>query len=459
MSQNNPADFQVEDGTLIKYNGEDAVVSVPSYIKRIAPDAFRDNKTLKKIATPYKLVRIGNRAFHGCDNLTEVLIPGALFRRVNLRKIFSDPDKIYFRFYASNGLEAEFDDSDYGDDWDNLLAESDDAQSVRVGKVVGASTLLMEVTEEREYSEEIEEDSVSFRPLPDDAAQMPLETLREKIDACAPKVLPPEELSIERKRELLNITDFLIDETTLVKYIGDGERAEVPDFITSIGANAFSNTSVTEVVLPEGLNSISSAAFAWCEKLTKINLPSSLKMIDEVAFANCSSLTELVLPEGLEFIGAGAFHACSALEKVILPSTLTTLSRRVFDFCVSLKEIIIPESVTAIQDGAFSHCESLKSIHLPDGISRISNWTFADCTSLTEFNFPAALEEICDVAFLNCVSLKRIDIPATVTKLGRQCFVGCKGLILISAPEKLRSQIVSGRVFRGIGDVEVDYND
>ena len=459
MAQNNPADFRIEDGTLISYVGTDATVSIPSSVKRIGPDAFKDNKTLEKVATPYKLVMIGNRAFHGCDNLKEVLIPGALFRRVNLRKIFSDPDKIYFRFYASNGLEAEFDDSDYGEDWDNLLAENDEAQSVRVGKVLGASTLLMEVTEESEYSEETEQESVSFRPLPDDVAEQPLETLREKIDACAPKVLPPEELTIERKRELLNLTDFLIDETTLVKYIGEGERAEVPDFIKTIGANAFSNSTIKRVVLPEGLHTISSAAFAWCEQLEEIQFPSTLKMIDEVAFANCSSLKEIVLTEGLEFIGAGAFHACSSAEKAILPSTLTTLSRRVFDFCVSLKEVIIPDSITSIQDGVFSHCESLRSIHLPDGISRISNWAFADCTSLTDFNFPASLEEICDVAFLNCASLKRIDIPATVTKLGRQCFVGCKGLILISAPATLRQQIESGRVFRGIGDVEVDYND
>lgn len=459
MAQNNPADFQIEDGTLIKYTGEDATVTVPPSVKRIGPDAFAGCKTLQKIATPYKLVRIGNRAFHGCDNLKEVLMPGALFRRVNLRKIFSDPDKIYFRFYASNGLEAEFDDSDYGEEWDNLLEEGESAQSVRVGKVLGASTLLMEVTEESEFFDETPQDSVSFRPLPEEAEDEPLETLREKIDACAPKVLPPEELSIDRKRELLNLTDFLIDDTTLIKYIGDGERAEIPDFITTIGANAFSNSSVKEVVVPDSVKVISSAAFAWCEKLEKINFPAGLKMIDEVAFANCSSLKEIVLPDGLEFVGAGAFHACSSAEKAILPPSLTSLSRRVFDFCVSLKDVIIPDSVTVIQDGVFSHCESLKSIHLPDGITRIANWAFADCSSLTDFNFPAALEEIGDVAFLNCTSLKRIDIPASVTKIGRQCFVGCKGLILISAPEKLRSRIESGRVFRGIGDVEVDYNE
>ena len=115
--------FVIKNGTLYKYQGDEREVIIPSYVLRIAPEAFMDNKTIQKVAAPIRLMRLGNRAFYGCDNLKEVLIPGALFRRMAIKKIFTNPDDIYFRFYASRGLEAEFDES-YGAEWDDVSEES-----------------------------------------------------------------------------------------------------------------------------------------------------------------------------------------------------------------------------------------------------------------------------------------------------------------------------------------------
>ena len=445
--------FVIKDGTLLKYNGEEREVIIPSEVKRIAPEAFMDCKTVEKVVSPIKLVRLGNRAFYGCDNLKEVLIPGALFRRVNAEKIFSHPQDIYFRFYASAGLGAEFDE-DFGEEWDELT-EPASPEAVNDGKITGATTLLVKVEESEEPAPE--EPALSVAVLPEEVEEEDDRTLQEKIEAVTPPEVPAEEISPSRRKELLDLKDFLIEDTTLVKYIGTAEKVEVPEFITRIGDNAFSNSSVTDVYIPEGVRVIGSRAFTWCERLTSVALPSSLELIDDLAFSNCSALKEIDVPQSVKFIGESAFHACSSLEKVILPDGLAVISRRAFDFCVSLSDVVIPRNVVALNDGAFSHCGNLRSIRFPSGLKKISAWAFADCVNLTDFEFPESLEEIGDVAFMNCRSLKRVEMPEGVKRIGRQCFVNCTGLILILMPEHLRDRVKAQKVFQGVSGAEVDY--
>lgn len=468
--------FVIKNGTLYKYQGDEREVIIPSYVLRIAPEAFMDNKTIQKVAAPIRLVRLGNRAFYGCDNLKEVLIPGALFRRMAIKKIFTNPDDIYFRFYASRGLEAEFDES-YGAEWDDVSEESVPAPEepaeepreepaeepepdISGGKIIGATTVLVDVSESviEEPEPVKEEGDLTAAVIPDvteeDGDQR---TLEERIEAVTPEEIPPEEISAARKRELLNLTDFLIEDTTLVKYIGVARQVEIPDFITRVGDNAFSGADITDVWIPESVKHIGARAFTWCENLSEVNLPEGIELIDDLAFANCSSLRSINFPSSLKFIGESAFHACSSLLKIILPEGLTSLSRRAFDFCTSLTDAVLPESCTVLHEGAFSHCESLRSVRFSNGLTKISGWAFAECGSLSDFDFPETLEEIGDVAFMNCKSMKRLVVPDGVKKLGRQAFVNCTGLILILLPEHLRAQVKPQKVFQGVNGVDVEY--
>ena len=474
MSQQN--DFYIKKGTLYRYEGRDEEVVIPSEVRRIAPEAFINCKTIKKVAAPVRLVRLGNRAFYGCDNLAEVIIPGALFKRVKAEKIFSDPRKIYFRFYASNGLETEADD-DYGAEWDAVeseVAPQEESQKKAEaevepaveqpapagGEIVSATTLLVDVNTTEGEGEPVEE--VTADIIPEEVAEEITEeadvrTLREKIDAVTPEEPLPEGLSPNRRKELLNLTDFLIEDTTLVKYIGTDCQVEIPEFITRIAENAFANSDITDIYIPRSVKYISSRAFTWCESLGAVELPEELELIDDLAFANCTALKEIVIPKSVKYIGESAFHACSSLEKLILTDGITSISRRAFDFCTSLADVAIPESVTILHDGAFAHCESLKSVRLSSGLKKIANWAFAECTALTDFDLPEGLEEIGDVAFMNCRALKRVAMPESVRRLGRQCYVNCTGLILILLPEHLRDQVKPQKVFQGVSGVDVEY--
>ncbi|MCR5542022.1 MAG: leucine-rich repeat domain-containing protein [Ruminococcus sp.] len=62
---------------IVKYNGTDEVVEIPSEIDGIAVtsiyrNAFSDNKTIKSVAIPDGVTDIGHDAFSGCDSLVEV---------------------------------------------------------------------------------------------------------------------------------------------------------------------------------------------------------------------------------------------------------------------------------------------------------------------------------------------------------------------------------------------------
>ena len=64
----------------------------------------------------------------------------------------------------------------------------------------------------------------------------------------------------------------------------------VPDCVQIIGENAFEDSSVIDVTLPEGLIKIGARAFANCTYLETIAFPDSLRIIDDEAFVGCARL-------------------------------------------------------------------------------------------------------------------------------------------------------------------------
>ena len=75
--------------------------------------------------------------------------------------------------------------------------------------------------------------------------------------------------------------------------------------------------------------------------LYNIKLPASgnLHAIRGRAFKNCSSLEEIVIPEGVDSIGTNCFFGCSELKKITLPSTIRVIAKDAFNGCTSLKAI------------------------------------------------------------------------------------------------------------------------
>lgn len=159
--------------------------------------------------------------------------------------------------------------------------------------------------------------------------------------------------------------DFIIDRGVLVKYSGENSEVIVPQGVRAIGILAFhQQSSLTKIVLPEGLNELQGIFFG-CSKLEAIILPDSLESIPRSAFTDCVSLKTITLPKNLKSIGELAFYNCKSLTCIELPKKLESVETTVFMNCESLKEIFCYEN-TRLNGEYFVGCNSLKLLNILD---------------------------------------------------------------------------------------------
>lgn len=107
--------------------------------------------------------------------------------------------------------------------------------------------------------------------------------------------------------------------------IGNGMKV-IPDY-TFYGCKSLKNVSF---VAGGGVERIGRYAFRDCVQLSNINFGDSLKVMDDYSFFGCSGLTELVIPNTVESIGKYAFRNCSSLTSVVIPETLVTIGKHAF---------------------------------------------------------------------------------------------------------------------------------
>ena len=81
--------------------------------------------------------------------------------------------------------------------------------------------------------------------------------------------------------------------------------------------------------------------------------------------------TEVVIPEGVDTIGTKAFEDCGELNSVILPEGVTVLKQYAFDSCErKIKHLAVP--ATLQESGKNSFPAELKTVDLPNGTVRFA---------------------------------------------------------------------------------------
>ena len=154
-----------------------------------------------------------------------------------------------------------------------------------------------------------------------------------------------------------------------------------------IGMSAFSDTGLTNIVLPAELKAIDEAAFWQCKNLSKVTFEENgicLNSIGHSAFSKCSSLTDIIIPENVETIGRAAFFRCTKLSQITFEGNckLTAINDSTFSMCFSLTDIIIPKNVETIGKEAFWHCTRLTTIIIPSSVTSVDYHAFDGCTAL-----------------------------------------------------------------------------
>ena len=112
-------------------------------------------------------------------------------------------------------------------------------------------------------------------------------------------------------------------------------------WFTTIGAEAFADSSVEYVELFGSITEIGDEAFRNCTNITELTLPESLTTIGSGALEGCTGITELTLPESLTTIGAGAFKGCTGIAELTLPASLTSIGSGALEGCTGLEKLTV----------------------------------------------------------------------------------------------------------------------
>lgn len=132
--------------------------------------------------------------------------------------------------------------------------------------------------------------------------------------------------------------------------------------------------SVTECAVHPDTKYITKGAFMNSPSLQTVTFPQSAAITElpAYAFSGCSSLSELSLPEGLQTIGKEAFVDCVSLQEITLPSSLRSVGENAFYHCKNLDNICYLgtiENWETISVGETNRLFELTPIHCEDGDS------------------------------------------------------------------------------------------
>ncbi len=172
--------------------------------------------------------------------------------------------------------------------------------------------------------------------------------------------------------------DYIMNEFDEIRCNKITTKITLPKHVKNIyGSSFMCFVRLEEVIFPEGLEYVS--GFRGCTSLRHIDLPQSVKKIGANAFRNCP-LEELVLPQSLKEISDYSFccdyypngrviqHVDQKYTKVVIPEGVTGVARGVFKGCYNLEEIIINAPLEAIKIYCDAFDDTAWYNAQPDGI-------------------------------------------------------------------------------------------
>ena len=242
--------FDATTGTIKKYNGNDAVVNIPSEINgtpvtTIGNAAFRDS-SVTSVTISASVTEIGSNAFAGCTNLTSV---------------------------------------NYAGDWSNLTIQSGNPA---VQDAANAPLFDFEFTPDNtavivtnyKYN-----GAAADVTIPSRYQGKPVTTIGHAafFNSAVTSVTIPDSVTSISDEAFINCPKLT--------------NISIPNSVTYIGFSAFSScTSLKSITLPSSLSFISGALFLGCSQLTTIHIPVSVTSIGNNAFADCPSLMTVTYP-------------------------------------------------------------------------------------------------------------------------------------------------------------------
>ena len=195
--------------------------------------------------------------------------------------------------------------------------------------------------------------------------------------------------------------------------------------LKSIGAGILEFSSLTDITIPESVESIADGAFRYMYHPTfhgKFASEDGKSLIVNnrlIAIANSADMTEYVVPSNVTPIGEsvlcmpgtnynkinlfsgncasedGSMLICDGVlcaiaggtvTDLVVPESVTKISSYIAYMNKRLTSVVVPDSVTTIGYTAFSYCDKLKSVTIGRGIVDLGESNFRNCPLLAEIN-------------------------------------------------------------------------
>lgn len=350
----------------------------------ISDNAFEDHNEHCVIIGD-NVAHIGDYAFYGCSNLSNVTIP------VSVITIGYDA----FYDFVYNG--GEFTYQGNAIQW-NAISKSDEATVLASVKFLAP---LPTYTDEQGITYESSSDNSYYVCSSAAGVSEPNITIADYISGIPVKEIGA--CAFDYNTSTHSVVETVIIPNT-VEIIGEAAFAALsPD--ESI--DPFEVTSnLTTVVIPDSVTTIGDYAFYYCTSLESIVIPDSVITIGDFAFGTCVRMSQLDLGNSVQTIGCQAFSSLGAMAEfsepfvINIPDSVIEIGDDAF-YSSAISEVIFGANsrLDTINDYTFAYCNSLYHVALPNSLISIGVCAFGDCENLTDITIPSFVVSIDTSAF------------------------------------------------------------
>ena len=405
-----------------KINLQTVIFEAESCLTSIGDNAFYGCSNLSNIELPSGIKSIGVDAFYGCASLKSINIPTGV-------------TSIQFRAFCESGLTS---------------IEVPDSVTSIDGTVFYNCSSLTSVT----FGENSQLTSIG----------------ENAFWNCSSLT------SITIPDSVTSIGDYAFYNCGGLESVTFGENSQ----LTSIGDYAFYNCGGLEsVTIGNGVTSIDDYAFYNCGGLESVTFGenSQLTSIGSWAFRNCSNLTSITIPDSVASIGGSAFEGCYHLYQVTnLSDLLITIGGADNGYVAYYAKVLIDKEGNKTykeEASGFTYIDTIEgfrfmrenddytliayfgdedTVTLPENING-STYTIYRMHGVKNVILPNTMTSIGVEAFYDCSSLISVVVPDSVTSIEQNAFGNCSNLISIILPDSITSISI------GAFDNTAYYND
>ena len=429
------------------YQENRGVIIFDSTITSIGNSAFSGCVNLTNIIIPESVTSIGEQAFYGCQNLISFTIPP---------QVQYVGDNAFYDCLSLKGFYGK-----YASQHNNCLIINDVFYNFAIASDESSFTIPDNVIQIKDYA---------FR----NCTTLTSITIPNSVSSIGCNVFQNCIGNLVINNKMLVESDYSKNDYPYHSdYYNNGwlngakfSKITIGDNIQKIGNYVFYwCTTLENIVIPESVSSIGEYTFCNCSNLKNINIPHGIKSIREGTFNHCSSLVNITIPNNITSIGEFAFNGCSSLTKVTIPNSVISIGKQAFRYCTGelnincnisnsssysdspffdsdFTKVVVGRDVDSFGYYAFNDCTKLGMVDVVD----LSTWckiNFGNETSnplyyarklyingleATDIIIPSDIISINSLAFYRCTTLNSVKIPESVSIIGSYAFGCCTSL-------------------------------